>query len=372
MIWLLLAVGAAAAAYQMLALGAAARFMQRRETPPADWPAVSLLKPVQGPDPHFYEAIRSHAVQDYPAFEILFGVSDPADPAAADIRRLMAEFPAVAIRLIVGRRPGTNHKVGVLEELAAHARHPILVVNDGDIAVPRDYLRRVVGRLQDPGVGMVTCLYRGEAESLPARWEALAIATEFAPGVLVAPLVGVSEFALGSTMAFRAADLARAGGFGAIADYLADDYQLSRRIRGLGLKVVIAPPVVTTYLPDWGWREAWQHQVRWARTIRVSRGDGYLGMPVTMATLWAALLMLSGQWWAGAGLLVLRLATALTVALGALRARLSPGDAILIPLRDLWGAAVWAAGLGGRTVVWRGRRLRLSRDGRILAAEQLR
>ncbi len=372
MIWLLLAAGAAAAAYQLLALGAAARFLRRTEARPAQFPAVSLLKPVQGPDPHFYEAIRSHAVQDYPAFEILFGVSDPEDPAAEDIRRLMAEFPEVAIRLVVGRRPGANLKVGLLEELAGQARHPILVVNDGDIAVPRDYLRRVVGPLEDRAVGMVTCLYRGEGEGLPGRCEALSIATEFAPGVLVAPLVGVSEFALGSTMAFRAADLARAGGFGAIADYLADDYQLSRRIRELGLKVVIARPVVTTYLPDWSWREAWQHQVRWARTIRVSRGDGYLGMPVTMATLWAVLLMLSGQWWAGAGLLVLRLAAALTVALGVLRARLSWADAILIPLRDLWGAAVWAAGLFGRTVVWRGRRLRISRDGRILAAEGLR
>lgn len=366
MIWLLAALAVAAAAYQLLALVAAISFRRRTAAPAGDLPAVSILKPIHGLDPCFYEAIRSHALQDYPAFEILFGAGNPADPAVSEVRRLASEFPNLPIRLITRSQPAPNQKVAVLAELAAHARHPVLVVNDSDIAVPPDYLRQIVAPLQDPSVGMVTCLYRGQARGLAARMECLAIATEFAPGVLVAPLLGVSEFALGATMAFRAADLQRIGGFQAIGDYLADDYQLSRRIHELGLKVVVSPPVVTTFLPDRGWREAWRHQVRWARTIRVSRGGGYLGMPVTVATLWAALLAPAGHPWAAGALLALRLATAITVAAGVLGIRIRASDLLLIPLRDLWGLGVWAAGLGGSTVHWRERRLRISRDGRII------
>lgn len=365
MIWLLGALAAVAAAYQLLSLAAAIAFLLRGERRAASAPPVSILKPVQGLDPHFDQAIRSHALQEYPTFEILFGVSDPSDPAIPQIRSLMTEFPGVDIRLIISSRRTPNRKAGVLADLAAQAKYPVLLVNDSDVEVPRDYLRRVVAPLEDPAVGMVTCLYRGQAESLAARMEALAIATEFAPGVLVAPLVGVSEFALGSTMVFRAADLQRIGGFESIAEYLADDYQLSRRIRDLGLKVVLARAVVVTHLGEADWRGAWRHQVRWARTIRVSREGGYLGMPVTMATVWAAGLAAAGQSWAAAGLLALRILAGLTVAGGVLGMRLGPLELLLIPVRDLWGAAVWAAGLGGCTVHWRGRRLRIRRDGRI-------
>ena len=357
--------GAIAAAYQLLSTLAALRFPRRPQRLPRLLPPVSILKPVHGVDPHFYEAIRSHAVQDYPEYEVLFGVSDPEDPAIPPIRQLMREFPGLPVRLVVASTRAPNQKVGVLIELARHARHPILVINDSDIEVPSDYLRRLVGPLEDPEVGLVTCLYRGQAESWAARFEALAIATEVAPGVLVAPLLGVREFALGATMALRAADLERIGGFEAVADYLADDYQLGRRIHSAGLRVVLAPIVVTTYLPNKGWREAWRHQVRWARTLRVCRGGGYLGMPVTMATLWAVLLALTGSPLWGAALLAVRMLSALAAS-RAIGMPLRPADVPAIPARDLWGVAVWAAGLAGSRVVWRGRHLQINREGKIV------
>lgn len=368
MIYLLLAISAAAALYQLLALIAAARHAARREPEARTLPPVSILKPVMGLDPHFREAIRSHALQDYPEFEILFGVHDPSDLAIAEIERLASEFPHVPIRWTVCSRRAPNGKVAVLEDLSAQARHPVLVVNDSDIAVPPDYLRRIVAPLEDPRNGMVTCLYRGEAETLPGRFEAIGIATDFTPSVLVARLVGVSEFALGSTMVFHAEDLRKIGGFAAIAGYLADDYQLSRRVRDLGRNVVISKTVVVTYLPDVIWRGAWQHQVRWARTIRVSRGGGYAGLPVTCATLWSVLLGASGIWWAAGLLIGLRLAAGLAVSSFVLRSSGFLLTLVLMPFRDLWGLAVWAAGLFGDTVIWRGQRIKLSRDGRILAA----
>jgi ceramide glucosyltransferase len=365
-IYILLALGAAAAAYQLLALAAGLRQALRRETWGAFRPPVSILKPLHGLDPDFYQTVRSHALLEYPEFEILFGVSDADDPAIAEIERLRAEFPAVAIRLIRSDAAAPNRKVGVMADLAAAARHPILVVNDSDIRVEPDYLPRVVAPLEDPNVGIVTCLYRARARGLPGRFEAVGIATDFAPSVLVAPLVGVSGFALGSTMAFRAEDLARIGGFASIADYIADDHELGGRIGELGRRVVFSTCVVETTVPDTHWGEMWRHQVRWARTIRLSRGGGYLGLPIANATLWAALLAAGGLWKAALALFALRVAAGLTTAVGVLRDRQSLACVYLMPFRDLAGLAIWAAGLFGSTVVWRDANLKLDRDGRIM------
>ena len=278
----------AAGAYWLLVLVAALRWRKpssiTHHLTPA--PGVSILKPVRGRDPYFYEAIRSHAVQDYPQYEMLFGISDPRDAAAEDIRRLIAEFPQREIRLMVTSTRMPNGKVGVLADLAAQARYPLLLVNDSDIRVAPDYLRQVTAVLDEPGTGLVTCLYRAQSNHLPGQWEALGVATEFVPSVLVARMLGSVEFALGSTLLFRAADLERVGGFAAIGDYLADDYQLGRRILGLGLRVAFAPPVVETHLGGETWGEVWRHQLRWSRTIRASRTGGYLGYLVTHGTFW--------------------------------------------------------------------------------------
>ncbi|HOK47406.1 MAG TPA: bacteriohopanetetrol glucosamine biosynthesis glycosyltransferase HpnI [Bryobacteraceae bacterium] len=368
MIYLLLILGAAAFVFQLLALAAALWRLRVRDPEPSYFPGVSILKPVRGLDPDFYEFIRSHAEQDYPRFEILFGVSHPDDPAIPEIERLAAEYPHIPIRLIVAPTDAANPKVGVLEELAAAAAYPILVVNDSDIRVPEDYLRRVVSRLEDPCCGVVTCLYRACASGLPGRLEAIGIATDFAPGVLVAPLAGISEFALGSTMAFRAADLKAIGGYGALSDYIADDYQLGRRISELGKRVMLSRCVVETSLPGRTWGDVWRHQLRWARTIRVSRGGGYAGMPLANATLWAVLLAAAGAWWAALPLLAVRMAAGIAVGTLVLEDRRVIPDFYLMPVRDLAGVAVWAAGLFGSTVVWRGDRLKLDREGRIRRA----
>ena len=365
MIWL--AVPAlAATAYWLLVIIAAARWPKAQPDATAALPAVSILKPVRGRDPHFYEAIRSHALQNYPQYEILFGIADSADPAAADIRRLIAEFPARDIRLVVTHTHMPNGKVGVLADLAEEARYPLLLVNDSDIAVAPDYLRTVTAALDQPRAGLVTCLYRAESENWPGRWEALGVATEFAPSVLVARMLGSVEFALGSTMLLRAEDLRRIGGFAAIGDYLADDYQLGRRIRDLGLRVVFAPMVVATHLDAETWSGAWRHQLRWSRAIRVSRPGGYFGYLVTHATFWALIALAAGVWPVALAALAIRMLGGIAVGWGVLRDPAAVARAWIIPFRDLWGFAIWVVGLRGNTVEWRGRRMRLDPNGRIL------
>jgi len=359
----------AAAAYYLLAIVAAARWrghMTSRRMRDGSLP-VSLLKPVHGRDPRFYEAIFSHAAQDFAEFEILFGVSDPRDPALQDIARLKREFPGRRIEIVVVETGAPSAKVGVLAELAKRARYPLLLVNDSDIVAPPGYLRAVTAPLGNPEVGLVTCLYRGAADSWASRSEALGISTEFAPSVLVARFLGQAEFALGSTMVFRAETLRQMGGFETLADYLADDYQLGRHISRLGHRIEFAPVVVETDLGAESWVQTWRHQLRWARTIRVSRPAGYFGYVVTHATLWALVALAAGQWWAAALALGLRMVAGVVVGIGVLKDRRVAKDFWLMPLRDLFGFAVWLAGLFGHTVRWRDRELRLHHDGRIQA-----
>ncbi len=353
--------------YQLIALVAALRRIGVRKTQESGFqPAVSILKPVHGRDPQFYEAIRSHALLDYPQYEILFGLNDPDDPARKDIARLAAEFPERQIRMIECPSNMPNAKVASLAEMARAARHPVLVINDSDIVVERDYLRMVVAPLENPGTGLVTCLYRASGANWPARWEALGIATDFAPSVLVARAIGIAEFALGSTMALRAADLERIGGFAAIGDYLADDYQLGRRVTELGSRIQLAPAVVETQLSEDSWGGVWRHQVRWSRTIRVSRTAGYIGYVITNVSVWAVVAAVAGAWGIAAAALAMRLLAGVVTGRFVLGDRDTARLWFLIPFRDLWGFGVWVAGLGGSTVEWRGIRLRLNREGRIV------
>ncbi|HXE12278.1 MAG TPA: bacteriohopanetetrol glucosamine biosynthesis glycosyltransferase HpnI [Bryobacteraceae bacterium] len=326
---------------------------------------VSILKPVRGLDPEMQTALRSQALQDYPEFEILFGVGDADDPAIAVIEELRREFPDVAIALHIGAKPAQNAKVGILANLAQHATHPVWVVSDSDILVTPDYLTRITAPLEDAETGVVTCLYRAASHSAASWWEAVGIAIDFMPSTLVAPLVGVKEFGLGSTLCFRKSDLLAAGGFEALADYIADDYQLARRIVHLGKRAHLSEYVVETSLGDATWRGAWKHQLRWARTIRASKGAGFAGLFITHAGVWA-IAAIALHWWAAATLLIgFRIAAALASGWLAIRIRRNPLSALLAPLWDLYAFAVWLWSYTSNDVEWRDRRLRIVADGKV-------
>jgi ceramide glucosyltransferase len=261
---------------------------------------------------------------------------------------------------------GANTKVSNLAQMVREARYEYLIVNDSDIRVEADYLRRVLAPLADPTVGLVTCLYRGIANStLGSRLEALGISTDFAAGVLVAQTVerGI-RFGLGSTLAFRRRDLRAIGGFEAIAEYLADDYQLGSRIAALGLKVKLSDVVVETFLPRYTFRGFLHHQLRWARTVRDSRFWGYVGLGLTFGLPWAVLALIcsKGAGWAWAllaGAAVLRVAVAVFIGKWVLRDRGVLRFLALIPLRDLCALLVWIVSFAGHNVLWRGERFKL-------------
>jgi ceramide glucosyltransferase len=362
----------ASSMYYLLCLGSAIKFLGTRPAGvpaglPTALPPISILKPLKGIDPEIYQSFRSHCLQDYPEYEIIFGVSDPGDPAVASVKALQREFPDRSIRLVVGSKIlGTNGKVSNLEQMLPAARFEYLIVNDSDIRVERDYLRRVTAPLADAGNGMVTCLYRGvAAASLGSRLESLGISTDFCAGVLAArQLEGGIGFGLGSTMAFRRSDLQRIGGFSSLADYLADDYELGSRLSRLGLKVELSRVVVETYLPAYQLADFLRHQLRWARGVRDARKSGYLGLAFTFGIFWALLGLATslGSLWSWAALaftLSLRLAVALVVGWNVLRDGQVFKYGWLIPLRDLLAVAVWTVSLAGRNVTWRGESFRL-------------
>ncbi len=347
-----------------------------REHP--DPPSVSILKPVKGLDPGLADALRTHCTQDYPApFELLFAVSSLDDSAVPVLRALADEFPALRIETVATPLTlGSNGKISNLAQLLPHARHTLILISDADIAVGPRYLRRITAPFLDTKTGLVTAPYRGRTHppahpTLGSRLEALAIATDFIPGVLTARLTeGGLHFALGSTLLVSRPALAAAGGLEPLTGVLADDHELGHRIAAAGYTVVLSPEPVSTSVPAYTLRGFWQHQLRWARTVRDVRPWSYLGLVFTHPVPWALLYLLAtgGSLFAIVLLLLAvlaRMAVALLIGFGLLGDAQVLRDLVLLPLRDCFGLALWAWSYAGDTVEWRGERFRIHK-GRLL------
>ena len=372
------AVACASVLYCVLCIWTGVGFSSQRRhlAPQAKQPPVSILKPLKGTDPEMYASLRSHCVQNYPRYEILFGVTSADDPAVPLVERMIAEFPDRTIRLVLcDKTLGANRKVSSLAQLAAVAAHDFLLVNDSDIRVGPDYLGQIMAELQAPETGLVTCLYRGvPARTLGSRLESLGISTDFMAGVLAARQIeGGLRFGLGSTLAFRRQHLEAIGGFEAIVDYLADDYELGRKIADCNLKVKVSESVVETYLPAYNFSGFLSHQLRWARTIRASRPSGYAGLLFTFTLPWAActLILARGASWAWGFLgaaLIARAGMALVTARLVLDDREFVRRSWMLPLRDFLAVLIWMGGLAGHKIVWRGEVFAL-KDGKLTCSD---
>jgi ceramide glucosyltransferase len=354
-------------AYYLLCLWSAEAFLRDATPSNCDLPTsqalppVSILKPLRGTDVGIDENFRSHCLQDYPEYEIIFGVSDPEDAAIPWVERLKAEFPQREIRLIhCPENLGTNTKVSTLVQMLPYARNAYLIVNDSDIRVPPDYLRRVMAAFDRPNIGLVTCPYRGIANrTLGSRLESLGISTDFFPGVLVARELETIKFGLGSTLACHRRHLEAVGGFAAFLDYLADDYQIGARIASLGLAIRLASVTVDSYLPQYTLRSFFHHQLRWARTVRDSRYWGYLGLGITFGLPWALVTVVlaggaSWSWMVLAVVAVLRAAVAIRVGRSILHDHQVIRLLAWLPVRDVLALWVWFESFAGHRVAWRG------------------
>jgi ceramide glucosyltransferase len=353
--------------YCVLTIVAAARYRAVRPPPLRDRMPISILKPLAGVDDGLEENLRTFFEQQYPDFEILFAVRHPDDPAIAVAERLRARYPAVPSRLIVtGEPPYPNAKVYSLDRMLAAARHDLLVMSDSDIRVTPDMLAVIAAEFQNPKLGLATCPYR--AVPGPSFWnmlEAVGLNTEFIGGVLVARMLDGMKFALGPTIAARRATLLGIGGFDAVKDFLAEDFVMGNLAAARGDGVILSSFVIEHRIGAQTLGANLRHRLRWNRSTRRSRPWGYVGLVFTYP------LPLALLWWAArpAAWPLVVLAVALRAASGFATAGLVLRDPLvrrrwwLVPLQDVVSFAVWLAGFFGNTIVWRGQRYHLSRDG---------
>jgi ceramide glucosyltransferase len=343
------------------------RFAARMTQRATDHPPVSVLKPLYGDEPQLEDALATICEQDYPAWQVVFGVQSRSDPAIAVVHRLQARFPACDIALVINpAQHGENRKVGNLINMLPVAAHPVLVIADSDIHVQPDYLERLVATLEQPGTGLATTLYAGlpAGRSLAARLGATQISHGFLPGALLARAIG-REDCLGATMCLRRDTLAQIGGFPALVDHLADDNILGRRVQDLGLSVRLADTVPLTTVPETRLRALFRHELRWARTISALAPVPFAASVLQYPLAWAlvGLVASGGALWSLGVFFVAWLVRAAAAAGidNALRRRLGEPDFSapvgLLPFRDLFSVAVMLVSYAGKQVDWRGYRL---------------
>jgi ceramide glucosyltransferase len=347
--------------YYLLATVAALRFFcrERARILPDYTPPVSLLKPVRGLDFASYENFASFCRQDYPTYEILFAVNEEGDPAVPVIQRIIVEFPERRIRLLVGAEQlGTNRKVNKLARLARESKHDVLVLTDGDVRVGPRYLCEVVAPLADQKTGAVTSFYRAIAQqNLWAELEAVGASSDFFAGVLMAGWTEGISFGLGASIATTKEWLSKMGDFAAIADTLADDYELGHRIKGAGGEVHLSREAVWTMYPAQTFRGFWNHQVRWARTVRLCRPWSYVGLLFTQGLPWTLLAALISpvKWIAAAYIsayLLLRFLMAWTVGVWGVRDDVLRQRLWLVPMQDALYSVIWLASFASNHVTW--------------------
>jgi ceramide glucosyltransferase len=357
---------------------AAIRFpLNRREANLSFAPSVTVLKPLKGLDDNTINCLHSWLTQKYPGnVEVLFGVHSPDDPVCGPLRRLLKENPHCNAGMVYCRESlGVNAKVSTLIQLSRQAQHEIIVVSDADVFVPPDFLANVVAPLREAKVGLVNCFYRlANPTTTAMRWEALATNADFWSQVLQGRTMQPLDFALGAVMATRREELAEIGGFEALADYLADDFQLGNRVvRIAGKEIALCPVVVDCLSAPMGWREAWSHQLRWARTIRACKPLPYafsiLGNPTVWPLLWT--MFQPGRWSfiTLAASLLIRAVSAhdLQRRLGAVAGQ--GAYWWLAPVKDVLQLALWASALFGNRIIWRGQHYRLQRSGLLVREE---
>ena len=355
-----------------LRLGAAwaARWFVRRpaSSAPATWPDVSILKPLSGIEAQLSENIETYFNQDYPGkIQYVFGVQDPGDGAIPVIRALTRRYPRLDLQLVVnGVAHGSNRKVSNLINMGQAARHPLIVLADSDVAVGANYLRTLAAALAAPGVGAVTCLYRG----LPnggfwSRLSAMGIDDHFLPGAAVGLALGLARPCLGQTIALKRETLARIGGFEAIANELADDYAIGKAVRRAGFKVVLPSMLVAHSFDEKSLGEVVRHELRWARTIFTVDPVGHIGSGVTHAlplALIGAALRGFDVW--GLAALLTALACRLFLKFRLTREFELPNpNYSLTVARDILSFAVYFGSFWSARVSWRGRDFIVRRDG---------
>ncbi len=368
---LLALAGGVGLVYQVASALAVKQFMARPAPPPKKRPPVTVLKPLCGADPGLEAHLTALLRQGYPELQVVCGVSDPADPAVAVVHRVMEQFPQADIELVVDpTQHGSNLKIGNLINMMRAVRHGLLVIADSDVAPHDFYLDQAVEPFADPQIGLVTFLYVGRPLlDTASRLGAIGINHGFLPSALVARWLGRADGCFGATIALPAALLRKMGGFEAVADKLADDWELGAMARREGLKIAIAARPVALTVAERDLQTLFDHEVRWGRTIAAVDRASYIASIITQPVALTLLAALIGGW-----RLLPMLALAVAVRAWVVRTqeralRLPNGSLADLLLRDLLSFVVFVTACCGKTVLWRGKRFSVGSDGKLTLLE---
>jgi ceramide glucosyltransferase len=368
-----LAASVGGAFYLLIAMLLVRRFVALPRHTPEGEPPVTILKPLCGAEPFLYENLLSFCKQNYAQLQVVFGVRDVDDAAIAIARRIIGELPGRDLTLVVDPAVhGTNFKISNVMNMMPSARHDILIVADSDMSVSPDYVRLVVGSLQQPSVGLVTCLYTGRPT--PHFWSrlgAMFVNHVFLPAVLVGGVTGQRQDCFGATMALTRDTLKAIGGFEVLKDHLADDHDLGAAVAKLGHKIALAPEIVGTVIHEPSATAMLSHELRWARTTRmiepVAFAASILMYPMQLAVIGWLLSLLVGSLTATAtGVVVfttLCRAVNMRVVNHALKLPRTPFW--MVPLRDVLSLGTLVASYCVKTVTWRGRAFRVESNGHL-------
>ncbi|HXM07609.1 MAG TPA: bacteriohopanetetrol glucosamine biosynthesis glycosyltransferase HpnI [Candidatus Acidoferrum sp.] len=360
----------AAIAYTVIATVCIARFGREPESRANDLaPPVSLLVPLHGAEFDLEANLLAFAQQDYPEFQLVLGVARSDDPALPIARRVAAALPDRNIDIDLGEAAGSrNPKIANVLSMMRLVRHKVLIMADSDTRVTPNYIRSVTAPLRDPSIGVVTCPFAGVPDgTFSSKLGAMFMNEQFIPSVLVNRLLGFPQHCLGPTNAFRAEVLAEIGGFEALAPHLADDYMLGNFVAAAGMRVVISRHVIHTIVSDSTLAVLWDHELRWHRTIRGVQPAGYAGMFLTYPLPLALLaFLLAPQFGSAVVVVIAAIARIVLQRVSARALGVPPASVWLILPRDLFGIALWACGLAGRAVRWRGTELHME-SGDVLA-----
>ena len=323
-------------------------------------PPVSNLKPIRGLDAEAYENFASYCNQDYPDYELLFGIGDGDEAVLDVIERLKRDFPERRIRVVrVSGHTAPNDKVVKLARLVSEAQNEVLAINDSDVRVRPDYLRSVVAPLRDPKVGAVTCLYVSTHEhTFLQKLQSIGMMCDFYPGILVARQLDGVKFAFGQTIVTTRKHLAEFGGYSAIENRPADDLLVGRLIAEQGFEVELLPYAVETVADFRSLPEFFFKRLRWMTVMRHMRPWGHVGLVFTQGLAWsvaavalhptllAALLYLGGY-------LATRIAMTWLIGVWGMKQKGIWKKMMLVPLWDAWALLIWLLSFGRRSIRWR-------------------
>ena len=356
--------------YCVLIVVATRRFLSTTLPAPGKTPLISVLKPLCGHDDGLEENLRSFMVQDYPEYEVLFGIHRQDDPAVAVAEKIISEFSGrISARIIVtGESPIPNAKAFSLNRMVREARYDVLVMSDSDVRVTPSLLSHLAQELQDDHVGLISCPYRAvPGKSLWSRLEAIGMNTELLGGVMVARMIEGMRFALGCTVAVRRSVLEDMGGFGYLQEFLAEDFVIGQRAAELGHGVLFSSYVIEHRIGSQSMMRNLGHRMRWARSTRRSRPIGYWGQIFTYPLPLALLLwgLYPSTWLVVLLTLILRGVAALATARSVVHDPVTQKQWWLLPVQDVIGFFIWISGFVGDTIIWRDRKCTVLRDGRL-------